>query len=267
VIIAFLFVVAFSLAFYMILFKPVLHNQIINMSPFRTPGLSIIKTVVMTIGEFEYDDVFANTNDDNNQLTDFASLAYLLWILFLVMMPILLVNLLVALAVDDTKAIQNKAHMSKIEIQIKLMLKAERMLALLPKRIRPQLIVRDHVVRPNRRLNLWEWFKIKWGVERWDSVDNIRKYRKPDMSVVCYVKAQTKELTNQIKELKAEIAKKSETERLALETVEKLKAELARKSVKDDRVFGDLQDTISRMFRAVEELGKRLPNPTTENSR
>ena len=86
-------------------------------------------------------------------------------------------------------------------------------------------------------------------------------------SVVCYVKAQTKELTNQIKELKAEIAKKSETERLALETVEKLKAELARKSVKDDRVFGDLQDTISRMFRAVEELGKRLPNPTTENSR
>ena len=72
------------------------HNQIINMSPFRTPGLSIIKTVVMTIGEFEYDDVFANTNDDNNQLTDFASLAYLLWILFLVMMPILLVNLLVS---------------------------------------------------------------------------------------------------------------------------------------------------------------------------
>ena len=83
---------------------------------------------------------------------------------------------------------------------------------------------------------------------------------------MCHVKAQTKELANQIKELKAQLAKKSEMERLALETAEELKAELARRSARDDQVLGGLQDSMSSLLRAVEELGKGLPNPTTKNS-
>ena len=75
------------------------HTQdsgILNTSPFGTPGLSIHKTMTMTTGEFEYDTIFGNTAGNQDQLTEFAGLAYFLWIVFLIAMPILLVNLLVS---------------------------------------------------------------------------------------------------------------------------------------------------------------------------
>ena len=75
------------------------HTQssgILDTSPFRTPGLSIHKTMTMTAGEFDYDTIFGNSGDDKDQLTEFAGLAYFMWIVFLIAMHILLVNLLVS---------------------------------------------------------------------------------------------------------------------------------------------------------------------------
>ena len=75
------------------------HTQssgILDTSPFRTPGLSIHKTMTMTAGEFDYDTIFGNSEDDKDQLTEFAGLAYFMWIVFLLAMHILLVNLLVS---------------------------------------------------------------------------------------------------------------------------------------------------------------------------
>ena len=75
------------------------HTQdsgILNTSPFRTPGLSIHKTMTMATGEFDYDTIFGNTAGDQDQLTEFTTLAYFLWIGFLIAMHILLVNLLVS---------------------------------------------------------------------------------------------------------------------------------------------------------------------------
>ena len=68
----------------------------INISPFRNAGLSFIKTVVMTTGEFEYDSIFGHNNENRNLLTSFPVVAYILWIIFLIIMPILLTNLLVS---------------------------------------------------------------------------------------------------------------------------------------------------------------------------
>ena len=65
-------------------------------SPFRTPFLSLVKTMVMTIGEFEYDTIFANSVESENQLSSFPIVAFILWIIFLILMPILLTNLLVS---------------------------------------------------------------------------------------------------------------------------------------------------------------------------
>ena len=66
-----------------------------NVSPFRNAGLSFIKTMVMTIGEFEYDSIFGHNIENRNSLTSFPEVAYILWIIFLIVMPILLTNLLV----------------------------------------------------------------------------------------------------------------------------------------------------------------------------
>ena len=57
--------------------------------PFRNPGRSLVKTMVMTTGEFEFDTIFfADT-------LDFAVVSYILWIIFIILMPVLLTNLLV----------------------------------------------------------------------------------------------------------------------------------------------------------------------------
>ena len=58
----------------------------------------------MTTGEFEYDSIFRQFpggagDDDITREIPFPPLSYILWIIFLIMMPILLTNLLVRLIV------------------------------------------------------------------------------------------------------------------------------------------------------------------------
>lgn len=69
---------------------------------FATPGRAIIKTMTMTTGEFEYDAIFRQFpgGDDSGNVTEevpFLPVSFLLWIIFLVLMPILLTNLLVSM--------------------------------------------------------------------------------------------------------------------------------------------------------------------------
>lgn len=67
-------------------------------SPFATPGRTILKVMTMTTGEFEYDAIFRQFPDgttDTIEEIPFPPVSYVLWILFLILMPILLTNLLV----------------------------------------------------------------------------------------------------------------------------------------------------------------------------
>ena len=57
--------------------------------PFRNPARSMLKTMVMTAGEYEFDTIFFATQ------LDFATVSYIIWIVFVILMPILLANLLV----------------------------------------------------------------------------------------------------------------------------------------------------------------------------
>ncbi len=69
-------------------------------SSFATPGRALIKTMTMTTGEFEFDSIFRQFpgGSDSGTMTEeipFPPVSFLLWIIFLVLMPILLTNLLV----------------------------------------------------------------------------------------------------------------------------------------------------------------------------
>ena len=66
-----------------------------NVSPFRNAGLSFIKTMVMAIGGLGYDRMFGHSNESSSLATSFPEVAYILWIIFLIVMPILVTNLLV----------------------------------------------------------------------------------------------------------------------------------------------------------------------------
>ena len=58
---------------------------------FRTPASSLLKTFVMVIGEFEFDTGF---NDPSTNRP--PAFAYVLFVLFIIVMTILLMNLLVS---------------------------------------------------------------------------------------------------------------------------------------------------------------------------
>ena len=68
-------------------------------SAFSSPGRSLVKTMVMTTGEFDFDGIFFNSQDDAEDGNDlfYPEIAYILWIVFIILMPIILTNLLVGI--------------------------------------------------------------------------------------------------------------------------------------------------------------------------
>ncbi|GMT24259.1 hypothetical protein PFISCL1PPCAC_15557, partial [Pristionchus fissidentatus] len=79
-----------------------------------------MKTTVMMIGEFEFTGIFHG--DDRLYTT---SMAYPLFLIFAILMTILLMNLLVGLAVDDIKGVQEQAGLKRLSMQVDLVLQIE----------------------------------------------------------------------------------------------------------------------------------------------
>jgi transient receptor potential cation channel subfamily A protein 1 len=129
-----LFVIAFGMAFYMLLTKDV---------AFTTPGKSLMKTFVMTTGEFEFDRFF-----NEEDVIEYGVLSYMLWIVFLIVMPILLMNLLVGLAVEDIKDVQENAKLQRLAMQVELVLGVE---ANLPSFILRRFTKPEDTIMPNRQ--------------------------------------------------------------------------------------------------------------------
>ena len=77
-----IFIVSFALSFYVLMGEQ---------DTFRNVGSSIVKTAVMMIGEFEYDDIFT----DSAQKLSHTKMSYIIFLIFLIVMPIVIINLLV----------------------------------------------------------------------------------------------------------------------------------------------------------------------------
>ena len=95
-----LLVIMFALAFHMTLAQ--LEDPRFIVSPFASPLNSIWKTMTMMTGELDYESIFRQASEGSEDpipALPFPVIAYLLWIVFLIMMPILLSNLLVCIII------------------------------------------------------------------------------------------------------------------------------------------------------------------------
>ena len=95
VILAILLVVAFGLAFYMIFHQ---FDALFAQSPFANPFHSLMKTMTMTTGEMDYESIFHQSSGGSTDVIPdipFPALSFILWIIFLILMPVLFANLLV----------------------------------------------------------------------------------------------------------------------------------------------------------------------------
>ncbi|CAG5110986.1 Oidioi.mRNA.OKI2018_I69.chr2.g5330.t1.cds [Oikopleura dioica] len=124
-----LFIFGFALTFFMLL-----QNQV----PFDSLPKSVMKTVVMMIGEFEYEGIFENFPEDYdptceddpdcaewNSINFTSKVSYVIFCSFIIVVTIVISNILVGLAVDDIKGVQESAILQRQAMKIRLALFAE----------------------------------------------------------------------------------------------------------------------------------------------
>ncbi|XP_023336897.1 transient receptor potential cation channel subfamily A member 1 homolog isoform X3 [Eurytemora carolleeae] len=134
-----LFVLAFSFGFYAL---------VADQAPFGNGWYSIMKTFVMTIGELEYADLFfADESGGNNTSVTYELSTFAFFFVFVIIMPIIITNLLVGLAVDDIQSVQENAVLQRLAMQVELNLSVETML---PEFVRRRLLRRFEKFYPNR---------------------------------------------------------------------------------------------------------------------
>ena len=108
-----LLLIAFALSFY-ILFKGSVERD--GTVIFSSPFLSLQKTITMFAGEFEASSLSFET---------FPYTSHVIFLLFLFLMAIILLNLLNGLAVSDTHAIRRNAETLSLVARVRLILKIE----------------------------------------------------------------------------------------------------------------------------------------------
>ncbi|XP_071818880.1 transient receptor potential cation channel subfamily A member 1 homolog isoform X3 [Apostichopus japonicus] len=162
VVVFFLFIVSFAMAFYALL---------LNQTPFNRIQHSLIKTFVMMIGEFEFDSIFhsqdyLNTEElqpgeDNYFLTHvfYSGTTYTVFVVFAIIMSILIMNLLVGLAVDDIKEVQEQARLKRFGMQVDLAFEVQEAL---PMFIWRRSITKYKTVYPNRGVTGFLGRTISW---------------------------------------------------------------------------------------------------------
>jgi len=127
-IVVLVFVLAFGFGF---------HILFINQLAFDDTSEALLKTFVMMIGEYEFEGIFTAHHDREKTEAENASDARnnpfpfysgLIFIVFVFVMTIIIMNMLVGLAVDDIVTIQNNAQFAKLSLNARLVLESERFL-------------------------------------------------------------------------------------------------------------------------------------------
>ncbi|XP_077974994.1 transient receptor potential cation channel subfamily A member 1 homolog [Styela clava] len=132
-IVLFVFVCAFGFSFH-VLFQ----NQI----AFTNLWKSIVKTLVIMIGEIDFDSMF-NAEQTSPAYSDqvyYEVVSYIVFVASLIIMSIIVMNMLVGLAVDDIKEVQKKAELESRARHTKLVLETQ---SKLPKQWRKRFIPKE----------------------------------------------------------------------------------------------------------------------------
>ncbi|KAH9488094.1 Transient receptor putative cation channel sub A member 1 [Bulinus truncatus] len=133
-------IIAFGLSFYMLLFRE-------ESKAFSTPTLSLLKTFMMML-EMDYmasfNEQYTDTSDDT---LHFGNLTLALLTIFVLLMPILLMNLLIGLAVGDIESVQRDARLKRLAMQVDLHINIERKMPIF---IHEKVTVTEYKHYPNR---------------------------------------------------------------------------------------------------------------------
>ncbi|XP_053467815.1 transient receptor potential cation channel subfamily A member 1b isoform X2 [Ictalurus furcatus] len=106
------------LIFLLMAFGLSFHALMLHRGEFNSIGLSLAQTFVMMVGELNYETSFLEAY--NQGFLAFPVITYYVFVLFVLIMPILLMNLMIGLAVGDIAEVQRNAALKRIAMQINL---------------------------------------------------------------------------------------------------------------------------------------------------
>ncbi|XP_068673676.1 transient receptor potential cation channel subfamily A member 1-like [Montipora foliosa] len=173
--------------------------------PFARIDLSLLKVMVMTIGELEYATFFV---DKTLYIPDLARVVFLI---FCVLMPIVLMNLLIGLAVGDIESIQKNAELRLLAVQIEDVYRFERRL---PKFVLRRLHKSIVTKYPNKqsshgwRRGLTTVYRILSGMKDNSSLDERDDERFEQAAATLYHRMNT--LEQKVDKLSTNIASQTE---------------------------------------------------------
>lgn len=101
--------------------------QFYNEGPFNDPWCSLVKTTVMMMGEFEYSGLFEEPED--GQLKRLPATSRVIFLLFVILASIVLMNLMVGLAVSDIQGLQQEGHVRRLEKQAEFLRQLEKVIS------------------------------------------------------------------------------------------------------------------------------------------
>ncbi|XP_019858431.1 PREDICTED: transient receptor potential cation channel subfamily A member 1 homolog [Amphimedon queenslandica] len=201
-ILAVLLISAFAIPFYMVFYDPQDRAEGIR-TPFISPWRTIIKTIIMTEGEYEMDSLLRQNNQMRLSDVQYPVVSFSLIIVFVILMPILFLNLLISLAVDDTQKIRKSADTYTQILKVKFVLYIEVFLRSFAKMLKCSMpdcwfIVKPkQIVYPNHSKNVLRQMS--------SYINNIiRSYtNQPQITVEDQIKVITKPLSQEVKDLRS----------------------------------------------------------------
>lgn len=99
--------------------------QFYNYEQFKDPWRALVKTTVMMMGEFEYADLFADKTMESERGPPTSRILFLM---FIILTSIVLMNLMVGLAVSDIQTLQTESHARKLEKQADFLAQLEKVI-------------------------------------------------------------------------------------------------------------------------------------------
>uniref|UniRef100_A0AAZ3QNS0 Transient receptor potential cation channel, subfamily A, member 1b n=1 Tax=Oncorhynchus tshawytscha TaxID=74940 RepID=A0AAZ3QNS0_ONCTS len=142
-----LFKILLLFFFLMLAFALVFYALMLNQEEFERLDLSVIQIFVMMVGELNYQSNFLDMYLHNK--FPFPFITFYMLVIFIIFMPILLMNMMIGLAVGDIAEVQRSATLKRIAMQIELHTNLEeKMPYWLLKRVDQSSIT----IYPNRKL-------------------------------------------------------------------------------------------------------------------
>ncbi|KAK4887174.1 hypothetical protein RN001_003445 [Aquatica leii] len=96
---------------------------------FSNPWVAIVKTTVMMMGEFQYDDLFQEKNRPDEKVLRTFTIARIIFMCFIILASIVLMNLMVGVAVNDIQGLQEEGHARRLEKQVEFLRQLEKVIS------------------------------------------------------------------------------------------------------------------------------------------